>query len=120
LLRIVRIFAQATSRHPPIVYSQQRTSHFLSDDEANMRAALCIFAVLVGFTNAGHAQNSKYKKPAEKPIQLPSVDLLKGYTGNFSADESHVWRTQDPSNQFRTQQSASQPYFGLTFKRSLD
>jgi len=86
-----------------------------------MRAALClfIFIVLASVTGAGYAQNSKYTKPKEKPIQLPTVDLFKGYTGNFSADESHVWQTQDPSNQFRSQQSASQPYFGLHLTRPL-
>ncbi|HXZ22108.1 MAG TPA: hypothetical protein VEH78_05020 [Pseudolabrys sp.] len=84
-----------------------------------MRAALIVLSVLFAFTSSGYAQDSKDKKPKEKPMQLPSVDVLKGYTGTFSADESHVWQTQDPSNQFRTQQSASQPYFGLHFTRPL-
>jgi hypothetical protein len=85
-----------------------------------MRAALYLFLILFGFTAAALAQDSKYKKPKEKPIQLPSVDLLKGYSGNFSADESQVWQAPDPSSQFKIGQSASQPYFGLRFSRPLE
>jgi hypothetical protein len=87
--------------------------------ESLMRCALFALSVLFAFASAGYAQDNRDKRVKAKPMQLPSVDLLKGYTGNFSADESHVWQTQDPSNQFRTQQSASQPYFGLTFTRPL-
>jgi len=84
-----------------------------------MRIALCIFVMFFGLSGALLAQTSTTARPDKKPIQLPSVDVLKGYSGNFSADQSNVWQTPDPSSQYQAGQSASSPYLGLKFKRDL-
>ena len=85
-----------------------------------MRAALCIFIVLFGFTNIGPAaEDDKGKKQKEKPIQLPSLDF-SGYSGKFTADQSRVWETQDLSSQYQARQAESQPYFGLKLLRPLE
>jgi len=84
-----------------------------------MRILLCTFVMFFGLSGALLAQNSKYPPPDKKPIQLPSVDVLRGYPGNFSADQSNVWQTPDPSNQYQAGQSASSPVLGLKFKRDL-
>ena len=85
-----------------------------------MRAALCIFIVLFGFTSAGSAaEDDKGKKQKENPIQLPSLDF-SGYSGRFTADQSRIWETQDPSSQYQARQAVSQPYFGLRLSRPLE
>ncbi|MGC1572470.1 MAG: hypothetical protein WA750_10230 [Pseudolabrys sp.] len=63
-------------------------------------------------------QDDKSKRQKEKPIQLPSFDF-NGYSGRLTADQSRIWETPDPTSQFQTRQSASQPYFGLTLSRPL-
>ncbi len=83
-----------------------------------MRAAVWVFVFLFGFASASAAQEDKNKRPKEKPIQLPTLEF-NGYSGRLSADQSRVWETPDPSSQFQTRQSASQPYFGLTLSRPL-
>jgi hypothetical protein len=83
-----------------------------------MRVALCIFAILFAFTGVCSGQDDKSKRQKEKPIQLPSFDL-NGYSGRLTADQSRIWETPDPTSQFQTRQSASQPYFGLTLSRPL-
>lgn len=84
-----------------------------------MRIVLFTFVAFLGLSGTLLAQNSNTRRPAEKPIQLPSVDILKGYPGNFSADQSNVWQTPDPSSQYQAGQSASSPVLGLKFKRDL-
>jgi hypothetical protein len=86
-----------------------------------MRAALCIFfIVLFCFTSAGSAaEDDKGKKQKENPIQLPSLDF-SGYSGRFTADQSRIWETQDPSSQYQARQAVSQPYFGLKLSRPLE
>lgn len=85
-----------------------------------MRAALCITIVLFGFTNAGSAaEDDKGKKQKEKPIQLPPLEF-NGYSSRFTADQSQVWETQDPSSQYQARQAVSQPYFGLKLSRPLE
>lgn len=83
-----------------------------------MRVALCIFAILFAFTGVSFGQEDKSKRQKEKPIQLPSFDF-NGYSGHLTADQSRIWETPDPTSQFQTRQSASQPYFGLTLSRPL-
>jgi len=85
-----------------------------------VRAALCIFIVLFGFTSVGSAaETDKNKKQREKPIELPSLDF-NGYSGKFTADQSRIWETQDPSSQYQARQAESQPYFGLKRSRPLE
>lgn len=78
-----------------------------------VRTIHCIVAILFALTSVSSAQDDKSKKQKEKPIQLPSLDF-SGYSGRLTADQSRIWETPDPSSQFQTRQSASQPYFGLT------
>jgi hypothetical protein len=85
---------------------------------AFMRVAVCVVAILFGFVSASAAAEDKNKRPKEKPIQLPTLEF-NGYSGRLSADQSRIWETPDPSSQFQARQSASQPYFGLTFSRPL-
>lgn len=85
---------------------------------AFMRAAVCMFAFLFGFASLSMAEEDKSKRSKEKPIQLPTFEL-NGYSGRLSADQSRIWETPDPTSQFQTGQSASQPYFGLTLSRPL-
>ena len=84
-----------------------------------MRTALCILAILFGFTSVGAAaEDTKSRRQKEKPIQLPSFEL-NDYSGRFTADQSRIWQQPDPSSQYQSQQTASQPYFGLTISRPL-
>jgi len=83
-----------------------------------MRVAVWVFAILFGSATVCSAQEDRIKRPKEKPIQLPTFEI-NGYSGRLSADQSRIWETPDPSSQFQTRQSASQPYFGLTLSRPL-
>jgi len=84
-----------------------------------MRAAIFILTVLFGFTSVSFAaEDDKTKRQKEKPIQLPSVEF-NGYSGKLTADQSRIWDSPDPSSQYQMRQSASQPYFGLSFSRPL-
>jgi hypothetical protein len=64
-------------------------------------------------------RRNRQKKQSENPIELPSLDF-NGYSGKFSADQSRIWKTQDPSSQYQARQAASQPYFGLKLSRPLE
>jgi hypothetical protein len=83
-----------------------------------MRAAFCIFAILFSFASVSSAEEDRSRRQKEKPIQLPSLDF-NGYSGRLTADQSRIWDAPDPSSQYQTRQSASQPYFGLTLSRPL-
>jgi hypothetical protein len=75
--------------------------------------------VLFGFTSVGSAaEDDKCKKQKEKPIQLPSD--FSGYSGRFTADQSRVWETQDPSSRYQARQPVSQPHFGLKLSGPLE
>jgi len=76
------------------------------------------FGYLFAFTGVCSSQEDKSKRQKEKPIQLPSFDF-NGYSGRLTADQSRIWETPDPTSQYQTRQSASQPYFGLTLSRPL-
>ena len=79
-----------------------------------------MFIVLFGFTTVGSAaENDTGKKQKEKPIQLPSLDF-SGYSARFTADQSRVWETQDPSSRYQARQPMSQPYLGLNLSRPLE
>jgi len=45
---------------------------------------------------------------------------ISGYSDKFTADQSKIWETQDPSNQIQSRQAVSQPYFGLNLSRPLE
>jgi hypothetical protein len=83
-----------------------------------MRVTVWIFAILFGLASVSAAEEDRNKRSKEKPIQLPTLEF-SGYSGRLSADQSRIWETPDPSSQFQTRQSASQPYFGLTLSRPL-
>ena len=86
-----------------------------------MRVALCVVAVLLGFTSIGHAQNSNDKvNPRWKKIEIPTIDPSAGFTTRFSADQSNYWQTPDPSSINQARRSWSdEPTFGLTISRPI-
>jgi len=87
---------------------------------SRMRAAIVTFMIVFGFTSVSFAsEDDRTKRPKEKPIQLPSVEF-NGYSGKITADQSRIWDSPDPSSQYQMRQSASQPYFGLSFSRPLE
>jgi hypothetical protein len=63
-----------------------------------MRTALCILAILFGFTSVGAAaEDTKSRRQKEKPIQLPSFEL-NDYSGRFTADQSRIWQQIRPAS----------------------
>jgi len=83
-----------------------------------MRVTLLILAILFNFTVVSSAEDDRTRRQKEKPIQLPSIDF-NGYSGRLTADQSRIWDAPDPSSQYQMRQSASQPYFGLSFSKPL-
>ena len=87
-----------------------------------MRAALYVVIILLGFASLGHAQDSSDKiNPRWKKIEIPTINPNLGMTARFSADQSNVWQTPDPSslNQARRSWDQDDRTFGLTISKPL-
>ena len=85
-----------------------------------MRAAFCVVVILLGFASLGHAQDSGDKiNPRWKKIEIPTIDPNFGMTARFSADQSNVWQTPDPSSASQARRSWNQDdrTFGLTISK---
>jgi hypothetical protein len=82
-----------------------------------MRAAFCVLAVMLGFASLASAQDdSKDKYKNEKRYRAPQIDF-NGFNARFSADQSNIWQTPDPSTQYQSRQDPDAPVVGLTISR---
>ena len=80
-----------------------------------MRAALCTFAILFGFTTLGYAGDVD-KHKTQKQIRIPALEQ-NGYTAKFGIDETQIWDTPDIYGRKPSWQDNSDRPVGLTISR---
>jgi hypothetical protein len=80
-----------------------------------MRAALCTFVLLFGFTALGHAGDVEKSKNL-KQIRIPALEQ-SGYAARFGIDETQIWDTPDIYGRRPSWQGNSDRPVGLTISR---